>query len=75
MRLHQVSVFRLSLPHYRISECLFSVPKDYFNASAGLANVALARSKAKKQPARGSIMLNPGPLLLQSNGKQKIDQA
>jgi hypothetical protein len=39
---------------------VLSVPKDYFNVSAGLAHVAFARSKAPKQPAKGSIMLNPG---------------
>jgi hypothetical protein len=39
---------------------VLSVPKDYFNASAGLAHVAFARSKAPKQPSKGSVMLNPG---------------
>jgi hypothetical protein len=41
-----------------------SVPNDYFNASAGTANIAFARYKAKKQPVRGSVMLNPGNFVL-----------
>ncbi|KAJ3872945.1 hypothetical protein F5051DRAFT_420415 [Lentinula edodes] len=36
------------------------VPKDYFDAEAGTASVALARYKAKKFPRKGSVFLNPG---------------
>lgn len=42
-------------------ECGFVVvPKDYFDPSAGTAQIALARYKATNGPKRGSIMLNPG---------------
>ncbi|KAJ3995923.1 hypothetical protein F5050DRAFT_1823248 [Lentinula boryana] len=36
------------------------VPKDYFNAEAGTASIALARYRAQKTPRRGSVFLNPG---------------
>jgi pimeloyl-ACP methyl ester carboxylesterase len=39
---------------------IYSVPKNYFNESDGIANVAFARAKGANQPAKGSIMLNPG---------------
>ena len=34
-----------------------SVPRDYFNSSAGTASVAIARIKAKKSPSKGSYVL------------------
>jgi hypothetical protein len=40
-----------------------SVPKDYFNASAGIANIGFARHRAPHQPSKGSIMLNPGQFM------------
>jgi pimeloyl-ACP methyl ester carboxylesterase len=36
------------------------VPKDYFDPSAGVAQIALARYKATEHPKKGTIMLNPG---------------
>ncbi|KAJ3732572.1 hypothetical protein DFJ43DRAFT_1154298 [Lentinula guzmanii] len=36
------------------------VPKDYFNAEAGTASIALARYRAQKTTRRGSVFLNPG---------------
>ncbi|KAJ6632281.1 hypothetical protein B0H10DRAFT_1937936 [Mycena sp. CBHHK59/15] len=37
-----------------------SVPKDYFDASAGTASIAVARFKATKSPQKGTVFLNPG---------------
>lgn len=37
-----------------------SVPKDYFDSSAGTAQVAFARFKAKVQPSKGTVFFNPG---------------
>lgn len=42
------------------AELCASVPKDYFNASAGTATIALGRRRARKLPKRGSVMTNPG---------------
>jgi hypothetical protein len=36
------------------------VPKDYFDASAGTASIAIARFKATKSPKKGTVFLNPG---------------
>lgn len=38
----------------------FSVPKDYFNASAGVSTVALAVYRAKTRESRGTIFLGAG---------------
>jgi hypothetical protein len=39
---------------------LGSVPKDYFDAAAGTASVAIAVFKATKFPKKGTVFLNPG---------------
>ncbi|KAF7331462.1 hypothetical protein MKEN_00024900 [Mycena kentingensis (nom. inval.)] len=36
------------------------VPKDYFNASAGTASIAIAVRRATKTPKKGTVFLNPG---------------
>ncbi|EMD36744.1 hypothetical protein CERSUDRAFT_114655 [Gelatoporia subvermispora B] len=36
------------------------VPLDYFNQSAGVAQIALGKYKAKTQPSKGSVFVNPG---------------
>ncbi|KAJ7485407.1 Alpha/Beta hydrolase protein [Mycena latifolia] len=36
------------------------VPKDYFDASAGTASIAIARFRATKLPKKGTVFLNPG---------------
>ncbi|KAJ6535074.1 hypothetical protein B0H19DRAFT_437616 [Mycena capillaripes] len=36
------------------------VPKDYFDASAGTASIAIARFKATKSSKKGTVFLNPG---------------
>ncbi|TCD60113.1 hypothetical protein EIP91_010701 [Steccherinum ochraceum] len=43
------------------SECgHIIVPKDYFNASAGTAKIALGRLRARANPSKGSVLFNPG---------------
>ncbi|KAI0658733.1 TAP-like protein-domain-containing protein [Cubamyces menziesii] len=43
------------------AECGYAiVPLDYFNASAGVAKIALGRYKAKGPSRKGSVFLNPG---------------
>ncbi|KAJ7077615.1 hypothetical protein C8R44DRAFT_689517 [Mycena epipterygia] len=43
------------------TECGFViVPKDYFDASAGTASIAISRFKAAKSPKKGTVFLNPG---------------
>ncbi|KAJ7127941.1 hypothetical protein C8R44DRAFT_667310 [Mycena epipterygia] len=39
---------------------LVTVPKDYFDPSAGTASIAIARFKATKSPKKGTIFMNPG---------------
>ncbi|KAJ7687836.1 Alpha/Beta hydrolase protein [Mycena rosella] len=36
------------------------VPKDYFDANAGTASIAIARLKATKSPKKGTVFMNPG---------------
>ncbi|KAF8498909.1 hypothetical protein BU17DRAFT_102873 [Hysterangium stoloniferum] len=38
----------------------YSVPLDYFNASAGVAKVALGRYNATTTPRKGMVLYNPG---------------
>jgi hypothetical protein len=38
----------------------YSVPKDYFDASAGVAQIAVARRRATVSSSQGHVMLNPG---------------
>ncbi|KAI0356986.1 hypothetical protein OH77DRAFT_1534392 [Trametes cingulata] len=43
------------------AECGYAiVPLDYFNASAGVAKIALGRYKATSRNRKGSVFLNPG---------------
>ncbi|KAI0079989.1 hypothetical protein K474DRAFT_1591034 [Panus rudis PR-1116 ss-1] len=43
------------------SECgSIAVPKDYFNASAGTAKLAVARLRAPNSPSKGTVFVNPG---------------
>ncbi|KAI0372414.1 hypothetical protein BV20DRAFT_1050746 [Pilatotrama ljubarskyi] len=43
------------------AECGYAiVPLDYFNASAGIAKIALGRYKATSPSRKGSVFLNPG---------------
>ncbi|KAJ7187336.1 Alpha/Beta hydrolase protein [Mycena filopes] len=37
-----------------------TVPKDYFDATAGTASIAIARFKATKHPKKGTVFVNPG---------------
>ncbi|KAJ7051015.1 hypothetical protein C8F01DRAFT_999912 [Mycena amicta] len=37
-----------------------SVPKDYFDKSAGTASIAISLLKATKSPRKGTVFLNPG---------------
>lgn len=37
-----------------------STPKDYQNTSHGTAAIAVARLPAAKEPAKGTIFINPG---------------
>jgi hypothetical protein len=39
---------------------MYSVPKDHFDASAGVAQIAVARRRATVGSSQGHVMLNPG---------------
>ena len=39
---------------------LVSVPKNYADPSAGVANISLTRRRATQSPKRGTMFYNPG---------------
>jgi hypothetical protein len=39
-----------------------SAPKNYLNASDGIANITLSRRNATSLPRKGSVFVNPGEL-------------
>jgi hypothetical protein len=53
-----VSFFRYH--QYACAHRAYSVPKDYFNASAGTASIAVVRHRATAAAKKGTIMTNPG---------------
>lgn len=40
--------------------CIYRVPLDYFDGSAGVAKVALGRYNATRSPRKGIVLMNPG---------------
>ena len=50
----------LSKSYISLLIALFRVPLDYFNASAGVAKIALGRYKATGTSRKGIVVLNPG---------------
>ena len=49
-----------SYSFWMLINILISVPLDYFNSSAGVAEIALGRSRAMKQPKKGTVLFNFG---------------